>query len=217
MFASQLQLLWESMFVHWTSAGETRPEAGLEDSGWAKEHVKKSLVSRAMCCACFLFQHWHCTRKLVSLLSSLENLVRKIIVVKLQITYFLPPMDKNVIWEVGGFSIKMANFQFFSEIFLYLCSECTMISLNWPAAIFTGKNISGEIFYSVLAEWEAFWHWQEGRHQQEALAGKGCRGSKSISRDRNPSKWSHWQVFLQNTMLCGGSAGKTCLLSDHTD
>lgn len=48
--------------------------------------------------------------------------MRKIIVVKLQITYFLPPMDKNVIWEVGGFSIKMANFQFFSEIFLYLCS-----------------------------------------------------------------------------------------------
>lgn len=52
----------------------------------------------------------------VSLLLSLENLARKIIVVKPQITYFLPPMEKNVIWEVGEFSIKMENFQFFSEI-----------------------------------------------------------------------------------------------------
>lgn len=159
VFASQLQLLWESMFVHWTSAGETRPEAGLEDSGWAKEHVKKSLVSRAMCCACFLFQHWHCTRKLVSLLSSLENLVRKIIVVKLQITYFLPPMDKNVIWEVGGFSIKMANFQFFSEIFLYLWSvgrvhndqpELTCCYLYWQKYFWWNILLSTGRMRSIL-------------------------------------------------------------------
>lgn len=55
----------------------------------------------------------------VSLMLSLENTARKIIVAKPQIIYFLPLMEKNVLGGGGRaeFSIKIANFQFFSEIF----------------------------------------------------------------------------------------------------
>lgn len=54
----------------------------------------------------------------VSLMLSLENTARKIIVAKPQIIYFLPLMEKNVLGGRGvEFSIKIANFQFFSEIF----------------------------------------------------------------------------------------------------
>lgn len=123
VFASQLQLLWQSMFVNWTSAGETRPGTGQEDSGWATECVKKILllepcVVLASCSSTAAVQESLSD----SLMLSLENTARKIIVAKPQITYFLPLMEKNVLGGWGEFSIKIANFQFFSEIFLGLCS-----------------------------------------------------------------------------------------------
>lgn len=105
------------------SAGETRPGTGQEDSGWATVCVKKILllepcVVPASCSSTAAVQE----SLSVSLMLSLENTARKIIVAKPQIIYFLPLMEKNVLGGWGEFSIKIANFHVFSEIFLGLCS-----------------------------------------------------------------------------------------------
>lgn len=71
----------------------------------------------------------------VSLMLSLENTARKIIVAKPQIIYFLPLMEKNVLGGGGGGGILNKNSKlpvFLRNIFLVCVQlvEFTVISLN---------------------------------------------------------------------------------------